>query len=273
MAIHTDESCRRLLEVTPYDRLVEWSREAGISIPSKGGSSTLIDALLESRNFSFTAKGILSRMSAAELGLVCSALGGMGNSRDRARLEERILGILVPESPAPEECSQESIPAPLPVGAWLEGNRSRATREAERNHIREHVRVATWLRATVWGGFFAVISWWCVFAHTSDALILGVGVGVVAGLIYRYSIGAFSAVVIAVCEIAARMLLIGFGPAPVFTLVLLTIAEILCAVAMAIDAESARVAEISLGFREHMNSPIARASRQAEEAQPQKKEP
>ncbi len=273
MATRTDDPCRRLLELTPYDRLVEWCREAGISTPKSGGASPLIEALLESRNFSFTAKGILARMSGPELGLVCSALGGMGNSRDRARLEERILGTLTPENPTPASYSPDERP-PMPVDAWLEGKRSRASRAAERRHIREQLRVSIWLRATTWGVFFAAISRWGVFSHTSDALILGVGVGAVAGTIYRYSLGTLPAMVVAFGEIAARMLILGFGSASSFTLGTICFMELLCAAAMSVDADSARAAEISLGFRERRNSRIARAPSEAEEAaEPPRKAP
>jgi hypothetical protein len=194
-------------------------------------------------------------MSPQELGLACRALGGMGSSLDRDRLEERILEILSPPDPAPGE----SAPAPTaPLEVWLEGTRARISREAEEERREGRLRETMWLRAAVWAIAFALISWLGVFAYASDSLILAAGVGAVAAAIYGFRLALPGALGLAALELAARMALIGCGPAAPVGLVCLCAMELLCAAAMSVDAESARHSELTLGFREHVNAPSAR---------------
>ena len=248
MAIPTIDPSRRLLEVIPRARLDEWRRAEGLPPPDRASREALIDLLLVDDSFLTTLEKLFERMSPPELALACRDLGGIGTGSDRDRLEARLRALLDPETAPPEDPQESGPPQKLPLEAWLEARRGGATRRAESQRIAVHSRHAGLLRAVAWGIAFAILTRFGVFSKTGDALILGLGVGLVAGTIYLKGLRGTTAFLLAVGEIVVRISLFGLASGTIFTFVLATFAEILCAVVMAIDAESARQAELPLGL-------------------------
>lgn len=248
MNVELEDPCRRLLSHVALSRLEEWADEASVPVPPTGGAHALVEALLSAPSFSFTAAGVLRRMSVPELGLVCRELGGMGNSTDRARLEERILALLdVRDAVLDPESDVRPLSAPVTV--WLEGRRTRAARRAERRRIADHATITHLVRGAIWGIVFAALARFGVFRHTSDALVLGFGVTLLAGTIYRIQLGLTPSLLLGALEVGVRLFVIGIGPAMISTLALLTVAELISTGAMSVDAESARSAQTTFAFR------------------------
>ena len=245
MAIPTIDPSQRLLAVIPRARLDEWRRAEGLPTPERGSHAALVDLLLAHEAFPTTLEKIFERMSPPELALACRDLGGVGTGSDRDMLEARLTALL---GASDEEPSEAEPPQKLPLDAWLESRRKVAAKSAESQRVATQSREAALMRAAMWGITFTMLTRFGVYSNLGDALILGTGVTLIAALIYLKRLRGPEAFGLAVGEITVRIIFFGLASGTPMTFVLATFAEILCAVVMAIDAESARQAELPLSL-------------------------
>ena len=247
----TTSPIARILAGLPTPRVAELCREAGkvalADDPRPALTATLEEAFSEqATKKKDPAELLLSQLSVPELRMIALELGVNSAGVDRNPLEERILREIAAEGNPPPEIATQP-PPDLPVELWLEKQRSTVAKAEDQIERSKSRRGDRRLRAGMWGLFFIPFGA-IAFSTFLEALILAWGVMVVAALVYARGASRGEAALFAVAEITVR----GCFFTPLFSylgpgiggmmVASLCVMEILCAVVMAIDAESAATA-------------------------------